>query len=65
MIGFDSRPGVHRRRVARRRRRRDAARSMNPSDGSELARIARGNAADIDAAVGAARAALDGAVGRD
>ncbi|MGA1288807.1 MAG: aldehyde dehydrogenase family protein, partial [Rubrivivax sp.] len=33
---------------------------MNPSDGSELARIARGNAADIDAAVAAARAALDG-----
>ena len=33
---------------------------INPSDGSELARIARGNAADIDAAVQAARAALDG-----
>src|SRR3977135_2585376 len=33
---------------------------INPSDGSELARIARGNAADIDAAVRAARAALDG-----
>jgi aldehyde dehydrogenase (NAD+) len=31
----------------------------NPSDGSELARIARGGAADIDAAVRAARAALD------
>src|SRR5215218_7353378 len=31
----------------------------DPSDGSELARIARGGAADIDAAVGAARAALD------
>ena len=36
----------------------------NPSDGSELARIARGGAADIDAAVAAARAALDGAWGR-
>ncbi len=33
---------------------------INPSDGSELARIARGNAADIDAAVRAARAALEG-----
>ncbi|HWH81893.1 MAG TPA: aldehyde dehydrogenase family protein, partial [Burkholderiaceae bacterium] len=35
----------------------------NPSDGSELARIARGGAADIDAAVAAAQAALDGAWG--
>ena len=33
---------------------------INPSDGSELARIARGNAADIDAAVQAARSALGG-----
>ena len=32
----------------------------NPSDGSLLARIARGNAADIDAAVAAAQAALNG-----
>ena len=32
----------------------------NPSDGSLLAQIARGGAADIDAAVAAARAALDG-----
>ncbi|MBK6865530.1 MAG: aldehyde dehydrogenase family protein [Ideonella sp.] len=32
----------------------------NPSDGSELARIARGGPADIDAAVLAARAALSG-----
>src|SRR5215207_7022434 len=32
----------------------------DPSDGSELGRIARGGGADIDAAVGAARAALDG-----
>jgi aldehyde dehydrogenase (NAD+) len=31
----------------------------NPSDGSALARIARGSAADIDAAVAAARSALD------
>ena len=37
----------------------------NPSDGSELTRIVRGTAADIDAAVAAARAALDsGAWGR-
>jgi len=36
----------------------------NPSDGSELARIARGSAADIDAAVAAAQAALDGEWGR-
>jgi aldehyde dehydrogenase (NAD+) len=36
----------------------------DPSDGAELARIARGGAADIDAAVGAARAALEsGAAG--
>jgi aldehyde dehydrogenase (NAD+) len=32
----------------------------NPSDGSELARIARGGPADVDAAVQAARAALAG-----
>ena len=32
----------------------------DPSDGSELARIGRGSAADIDAAVAAARAALEG-----
>ncbi len=36
---------------------------MNPSDGSVLAHIARGNAADIDAAVRAAQSALDGAWG--
>ena len=36
----------------------------NPSDGSPLAPIARGDAADIDAAVQAARAALDGDWGR-
>ncbi|WP_439273720.1 aldehyde dehydrogenase family protein [Pseudochrobactrum sp. HB0163] len=35
----------------------------NPSDGSELALIARGTAADIDLAVKAARAALSGAWG--
>ena len=35
----------------------------NPSDGTLLAHIARGNAADVDAAVNAARAALDGAWG--
>jgi aldehyde dehydrogenase (NAD+) len=37
---------------------------FNPSDGSALAQIARGGAADIDAAVGAAQAALDGDWGR-
>ncbi len=37
---------------------------LNPSDGSRLAEIARGNAADIDAAVAAAQAALDGDWGR-
>ena len=36
----------------------------NPSDASRLAEIARGNAADIDAAVQAAQAALDGEWGR-
>jgi len=36
----------------------------DPSDGSELAQIARGTAADIDAAVGAAQAALSGDWGR-
>ena len=33
---------------------------FNPSDGSVLAHIARGQAADVDAAVAAAQAALDG-----
>jgi aldehyde dehydrogenase (NAD+) len=37
---------------------------MNPSDGTLLAQIARGNAADVDAAVQAAQAALDGDWGR-
>ncbi len=37
---------------------------VNPSDGSEICRIARGNAADIDAAVQAAQTALDGDWGR-
>ncbi|MCR9124871.1 MAG: aldehyde dehydrogenase family protein [Rhodobacteraceae bacterium] len=36
----------------------------DPSDGSHLARIARGRGADIDAAVGAAQAAMDGPWGR-
>ena len=36
----------------------------NPSDGTAIGRIARGQAADIDAAVGAARAALQGEWGR-
>ena len=37
---------------------------IDPSDGQPFARIARGNAADIEAAVAAARAAYDGAWGR-
>ncbi len=37
---------------------------MNPSDGTLLAQIARGNAADVDAAVQAAQAALEGDWGR-
>jgi len=36
----------------------------NPSDGSTIGAIARGRAADIDRAVAAARAALDGEWGR-
>ena len=36
---------------------------INPSDGSELTRIARGNAADIEAAVQAAQEALEGQAG--
>jgi len=43
---------------------RETVSLLNPSDGSVLARIARGNAADIDAAVSAAQAALDGDWGR-
>ncbi len=37
---------------------------VDPSDGREFGRIARGGAADIDAAVAAARAAQDGDWGR-
>jgi aldehyde dehydrogenase (NAD+) len=37
---------------------------INPSDGALLAEIARGDKADVDAAVHAAQAALDGAWGR-
>ncbi|MDA8252680.1 MAG: aldehyde dehydrogenase family protein [Rhodospirillales bacterium] len=37
---------------------------INPSDGQEMARIARGTAADVDAAVAAAHAALGGAWGK-
>src|SRR5256885_15492348 len=37
---------------------------INPSDGSELTQIARGGAAEIDAAVSAAQSALDGPWGR-
>ncbi|MEX0365580.1 MAG: aldehyde dehydrogenase family protein [Ruegeria sp.] len=37
---------------------------INPSDGTEICRIARGDSVDIDAAVGAAQAALDGDWGR-
>ena len=42
----------------------DALPVENPSDGTVIAQIPRGTAADIDAAVAAARAALDGAWGR-
>ncbi len=37
---------------------------LDPSDGELLTHIARGTAADVDAAVGAAQAALDGAWGQ-
>ena len=37
---------------------------INPSDASTICRIARGGSADMDAAVGAARTALDGDWGR-
>ncbi len=37
---------------------------VNPSDGAEICRIARGETADIDAAVQAAQSALDGDWGR-
>jgi aldehyde dehydrogenase (NAD+) len=37
---------------------------INPSDGSELAQIARGSPAEIDSAVHAAQAAIDGPWGR-
>ncbi len=37
---------------------------LNPSDGGELARVARGGEEDVDRAVAAARAALEGAWGR-
>ncbi|MBS0446605.1 MAG: aldehyde dehydrogenase family protein [Proteobacteria bacterium] len=43
---------------------RDTLPLVNPSDGSELAHVARGQAADIDAAVDAAEAALAGEWGR-
>ena len=49
--------------MARRRRVGATIELEDPSDGSELARIARGGAADVDAAVAAARAALDGGDG--
>ena len=37
---------------------------INPSDGAEICRIARGTEPDVDAAIAAARAALDGDWGR-
>ena len=43
---------------------RDTLPLLDPSHGTDLARIARGNAVDIDAAVAAAQAALDGPWGR-
>jgi len=42
----------------------EALQLENPSDGTPLAPIARGKAADIDAAVAAAQAAMDGEWGR-
>jgi aldehyde dehydrogenase (NAD+) len=42
----------------------DSLNLLNPSDGTPLARIARGTAEDMDAAVTAARAARNGAWGR-
>ncbi len=59
LIPFDTRNVF----VAGRWREGDSARTLpliNPSDGSRLAEIARGNAADVHAAVQAAQAALDG-----
>jgi aldehyde dehydrogenase (NAD+) len=38
---------------------------LNPSDGSELGRISRGGAADVDAAVRAAQVALEGEGGQE
>ena len=37
---------------------------VNPSDGQVMAQIARGTAADVDAAVAAAQAAMEGDWGR-
>ena len=59
MIGFDSRK-VYIGGAWRNSASVETLPLINPSDGSELARIAQGNAADIDAAVQAARGALDG-----
>jgi aldehyde dehydrogenase (NAD+) len=42
----------------------DSLSLINPSDGTEICRIARGSEADIDAAVQAARSALNGDWGR-
>jgi aldehyde dehydrogenase (NAD+) len=43
---------------------RETIEMIDPSDGQPFARIARGNAADIDAAVTAARAAFEGPLGQ-
>ncbi len=62
-IPFDSTPVF----IAGRWRAGDSAQTLplhNPSDGSLLAHIARGNGADVDAAVAAAQAALDGPWGQ-
>ncbi len=59
LIPFDTRAVF----VAGRWRGGDSGRTLpllNPSDGSTLGEIARGTAADVDAAVRAAQAALDG-----
>ncbi|NWG74907.1 MAG: aldehyde dehydrogenase family protein, partial [Rubrivivax sp.] len=62
-IGFDTTPIL----VGGRWQRCASGRTLtlvNPSHGTPLAEIARGEAADVDAAVAAAQAALDGEWGR-
>jgi hypothetical protein len=60
---FDTVAGLHRRPLAGPATGRHAA-PDDPSTGNEIGRIARGGAEDIDAAVTAARGALNGAWGK-